>query len=279
MLALLAHRLELVRRIVPAKRHHKLPRYAPGREATIMRQLAMRRPADLPLGNVLRMWRELLAATVALEGRMSDRPEEPFTVAVYELPGAPAHRDLARDHYGSHVALHPFASSYQVIQAVTAPHTIGILPLPRQGEAEPWWPYLRGEKTPQVIARLPFGPPGNVHNSPSGVGALVIGYGAQQATLDAYGQTSPKNDRTLFVVETAEPISSTHLFSAISAAGLTHKLRVTAEPSTLIEMEGYVPPDDARLARLCEQLGVGRSRLMYIGGYAEPLPESGISGS
>lgn len=276
LLELLAHRLELVKHIVPVKRAHHLPRYAPGREAMIMRQLAARRPPDLPLGNVLRLWRELLAATVALEGRLGDPPEEPFTVAVYEARGEPAYRDLARDHYGSHVGLHSYPSSYQVIQAVTGPNTMGILPLPRQGEAEPWWPNLRGDNAPNVIARLPFGPPGNVHSSPSGVGAFVIGHGVQQATLDADGKASSKNDRTLFVIETADPFSPTHLFSEMSKVDLMHGLRVVSDPFTLIEMEGCVLTDDARLGQLCDHLGIERSRLIYIGGYAEPLPESGI---
>jgi hypothetical protein len=115
-----------------------------------------------------------------------------------------------------------------------------------------------------VIARLPFGPRGNARADGD---ALAIGYGAQQPTGD---------DRTLLATENAVEISRGRLVTGLSSAGLSCTFLVTCAhaeaANTLIELEGYVPLADPRLAALQDQLGRDLYRLVAVGGYAVPLP-------
>jgi chorismate mutase len=268
---LLGERLEIVSLIGDERNKTGEQIYVPAREAEIIRRLAARIGEGLPLGTMVRMWRELLGAAIQREGN--------FAVGVYVPDPAEGLGlwDIARDHFGSHVRLRAYKSTQGVAHAVTGAEVqVGVLPLPQEEESDPWWPILRlrQHNTPRVVARLPFGPPGNARRDR----ALVIGHATQRATGNAQGDILPENDCTVFVIENAEPISPDKLFTAMSAVGLTPTLRVSAQradPAMLIGVRGYVPTDDAKLDRLCEQLGVERSRLLYVGGYAAPLPEAG----
>src|SRR6185436_19738122 len=124
----------------------------PAREATILRRLIARHQGKLPKAVMVRMWREMISALLQVEG--------PFVVAVQAPKGDTALWDLARDHYGSRVAITPVAGSEDVLNAVArGKATVGILPMPRLGERSPWWPQLlaKDESVPHVMGRLPFG--------------------------------------------------------------------------------------------------------------------------
>ncbi len=124
----------------------------------------------------------------------------------------PGFWDMARDHYGSHTPMLTFGSIGQVIRAVSEGRaTVGVLPMPQEEEADPWWRHLLSgrDAAPQVIARLPFGARGNARSD--GGDALAIGRGAQLAT---------GRDRTLIATENAADISRGRLFSIVSALGL-----------------------------------------------------------
>ena len=123
----------------------------------------------------------------------------PLRIAVYAPPDAPGFWDLARDHYGSHTQLLAYRSTGQVIHAVTEGQAaIGVLPMPDEEEADPWWRHLlsTNDHAPHVIARLPFGARGNARSD--GASALAIGQDTPQST---------GRDRTLFVTENAADIS------------------------------------------------------------------------
>src|SRR5262249_61460792 len=85
------------------------------------------------------------------------------------------------------------------------------LPLPQDGDGDPWWPHLVSAdvQTPRVIARLPFGSPGNARAG--GLHALAIGRGAPEPT---------GADRSLLVIDTTPEISRTRLFAGLKPGGL-----------------------------------------------------------
>jgi hypothetical protein len=202
----------------------------------------------------------MLAATVALE--------TPFAVAVFAAADTSGFWDLARDHYGSHAPMAAYHSIGQVIRAVTEGHAaVGILPMPEEGDADPWWRHLmsQNDKAPRVIARLPFGARGNARSA--GADALVIGRGAQQET---------GADRTLFITESAVDISRARFLGLLSSEGLTCTFFASWEQAqgtlNLIEIEGFVPLSDPRITRFHTQLGAAVCRLLPFGGYALPLP-------
>jgi chorismate mutase-like protein len=255
---LLIERAEVVALVADHKRSNNLNFYQPEREAQIIRRLAARHRGPLPPASLVRIWRELLAATVSLEA--------PFAVAVYAPAGSPGFWDLARDHFGSSMPIAAHGSIAQVIRAVAeAPDSAGILPMPQEGEPDPWWRHLLSQdrNTPRVVARLPFGPRGNARAADSD--ALVIGHGAPQRT---------GRDRTLFATETAE-ISRARILGLLSALDLGCTFFASSEQidgaADLIELDSFVPLSDPRLERFRTHLGPALHRLLPLGGYAVPL--------
>ncbi len=267
---LLVERAEIVARVATSKRGAlggnggDAAFYQPAREAQILRRLAGRHRGILPFAPVVRIWRELLAATVRLE--------TPFSVVVFVPAGAESLWDLARDHYGSQTPLSPYGSQRQVIRAVAEGRsTVGILPLPREREAEPWWPELlsEDEEAPRVIGRLPFGARGNARGEAE---ALAIGRAAPQQS---------GADRTLLAIEAAPGVDRARFRGALAESGLACTYFAACERGAvavnLLELDGFVPLADPRLTCLRRRLGAALHRLLPVGGYALPLPAAALS--
>jgi chorismate mutase / prephenate dehydratase len=257
---LLIERGDTVARIAAAKKDTDLAALQPDREAEIVRRLVRRHRGSFPLASLIRIWREILSATVRMQGHLA--------VAVYAPAEAPGFWDLARDHYGSHAPMSPYHSIGQVIRAVgEGQATVGVLPVPQEGDPNPWWRQLLSNdgNAPRVIARLPFGARGNARTD--GAEALAIGRLAQRDT---------GADRTLIAVETAPDISRTRIFTILSGLSLECTFLDSCDHDggavKLIEVAGFVAPSDPRLERFREQLGAALYRLVPFGGYAVPPP-------
>jgi len=263
---LLIERLEIVANVAAHKRGKgAIAAHQPAREAEIIRRLVQRSKGGFPAATLVRMWRELLSATVRLQSS--------FAVAVYAPPQAPGYWDLARDHYGSHTPIVPYRSTSQVIGAVMdGQAAVGVLPMPAEDDRDPWWRQLLSTdgNAPHIIARLPFGARGNAR--PDGADALAIGRGTEQPT----GQ-----DRTFFATENAPDISRGRIVSTLSELGLSCTYIALCEHAdsinTLIEVDGFVPVGDPRLDRFRAQLGKSLSRLLRLGSYAVPLAPAAFS--
>ena len=74
--------------------------YRPGREASIIRRLLRRHKGALPPQTMVRLWRELLAGTTAMQG--------PFAIAVCEPDGGASFTQAAREHFGALTPLHAY---------------------------------------------------------------------------------------------------------------------------------------------------------------------------
>ena len=263
---LLIERVRLVSDVGDHKRHNgALAPHQPAREAEIIRRLVGRGGGAFPPATLVRMWRELLAATVRLQGA--------FGIAVYAPPEMPGFWDLARDHYGSQTAMLAYRSTAQVIGAVMEGQAaVGVLPLPQEGEVDPWWRHLlsTNEDAPHVIARLPFGARGNARAD--GADALAIGRGPPQPS---------GRDRTLLATENADGISRSRIVALLSELGLSCTFLATYEhpdgASNLIELDGFVPFSDARLDTFRARLGPALLRLCPFGGYAVPLSPADLN--
>jgi chorismate mutase/prephenate dehydratase len=264
---LLIKRAEVVSVVAASKREGKLAAFQPGREAQIIRRLVDRHHGEFPVATLVRMWREMLAATVQLQSM--------FAVAVFAPIESQGFWDLARDHYGSHTPMSAYHSIGQVIRAVTEGRaSVGVLPMPQEGETDPWWRHLlsKDEDAPRVVARLPFGGRGNARTD--GAGALAIGRGMQQET----GQ-----DRVLLAAESSTDISRGRILRTISSLGLVCTFFASYEHAdsavNLIEIEGFVPITDPRLDSFRKQLGGALHRLLPFGGYAVPLSAAALAKS
>jgi chorismate mutase / prephenate dehydratase len=252
------------------------PQYQPRREAQILRQLVAECGTGFPAETLVLMWRELLGATIRLQGD--------FTVAVYVVPEVQGYWDLARDHYGSLMTMLQFGSTlgvfHAVANAVPASKTdrkivVGVLPMP-QTSPEPWWPLLvqSAPQTPQIIARLPFAVRGNARSG--GARALVIGHlGLERFDDDPVADAEY---RTVIVTEDAR-VSGGTIGETLAAAGLSNTLLgrqdsatgSDASALTLIELNGLVTADDPRLADFRRRIGTDVQRIIHVGGYSAPL--------
>ncbi len=149
---LLVDRAEIVSLVAASKKDGNQPSFQPAREAEIIRRLVGRHHGAFPAATLVRMWREMLAATVRLQS--------PFLVAVFAPLDRPGFWDLARDHYGSNTPMVAYDCVGQVIRTTAEGEaSVGVLPMPQPDEPDPWWRQLLSidESAVQVIARLPFG--------------------------------------------------------------------------------------------------------------------------
>ncbi len=260
---LLMRRVEIVGQVASVKNRDASPVFIrPEREALILRRLAERHGGRLPTKVVVRVWREILAATANMQS--------PLTVAVYAPDDAVGYWDLARDHYGSGTRMSLHGAANAVVRAVVdGTATVGVVPLPRDAETEPWWPLLvgAGENAPSVVTRLPF--IANDARPAEPVGALAIARMTQQPTGD---------DVSMIVIETDAEISRDRLNEALKTAGLPASVVAVWRDADggesrlhLVQAADFLAPDDARLTALGAAPAERILRIVPLGGYAVPL--------
>lgn len=241
--------------------------YRPAREAQILRRLLARHRGRLPKQAIVGMWREMLAATIAMQG--------PFAVAVWNPEAGAGTVSLAREHFGAITPIRWMRSTAQVLSAVTEGEAqAGVLPLPQddpnaEGANDPWWiSLMRGERPAlSVIARLPF------------VTARTEGASRASALVVAALPPEPSgDDRSLVAFHSADEASRARIGDRLVAAGLRPLSLILYRPergeaACLAEVEGLVAGDDPRLAALVDS-GAALARPAVIGGWPVPPPES-----
>ncbi|MDO8605561.1 MAG: chorismate mutase [Phaeospirillum sp.] len=265
---LLMQRSAVVESIAAAKPAGRVT-LRPGREAAILRRLLGRHRGLFPKMALVRIWREIMGALVALQG--------PFMVAVHAAGRSTSAIEMARNHFGLVAPLHAYRSAGQVVRAVADGHaSVGVVPLTpgteAADEAEPWWASLTvgSGEPPRVVARLPFAGVEPVKGSPEPPQALVIACRDHDETGD---------DRTVLVLETGPEVSRDRLRAVLSAGGLepAQLLAIYRHGGVwlhLVEILGHVTSIDPRLTMLVAPKDP-ISHVSVIGGYATPLaPES-----
>ena len=231
---------------------------SPAEQAARLRRLAQRHTGALPLAAMTRIWRELMAAAAA-PGR---------TVHVYGADRAGQFRDLARDLFGSLVAMRSHLSASAIVHECSGdPLAFGVVPPPESDEnARAWWAQLTpaGKVGPRIVATLPL-------------------LGALQAAAYVIGTIEPEpsgDDTTLLLLEAGDTLSLTKLQSLLKQGGLEARLLAVSRDSAksavrhhLLEVSGFLRPDDSRLGALMEQRDDAILGVAYVGSYANPLTE------
>lgn len=234
-----------------------------GREAQILRRLLARHHGPLPAAALLRINRELIGALYDLQA--------PVQVAVLAPNKSVARWDLARDHYGSGTPMLLCATATSAMREISAKAaTVGVMPLPEDGEKDPWWPVLanRTIDTPRVVAKLPFLP--NHKGRLADVGALVIARCPPEASGD---------DHSLVVVQAAEEgMSLARLGSLLGKAGLSGQVLAQHKQGgqdirLLLDLPGFLEDNDPRLAALRAAAPEAIVDVLLIGAYAVPAGE------
>ena len=234
----------------------------PAREVAILRRLVKRHQGRFPAQVVVRIWREMVAATSRLQA--------PFSIAVQAPEKSVGYWDLARDQYGSCTPMSLHRVANLVIRAVIdGTATMGVLSLPQDGDPDPWWRTLLavGDKMPHIVARLPF-----IENSVGrfeNLSALAIAQMGQEKTGD---------DVSIIVAEATPEFSRASLTEAFTAHGLPANSVAVWDDSNapavrlhLIEIADFAERGDPRLAAVQAETGGQISRITQLGGYAAPL--------
>lgn len=247
---LLMQRAGLSAHMAASRAKGTAPSFRPGREAAILRRLLARHAGPLPRAVVVRLWRDVISSSLAQQG--------PFNMAA---PGTAegVEAQLARGHFGLLTPLKLYPTPSRVLSAVASGEaTVAIMPAPAEGEPSeaPWWVQMEAPRL-QVVAGLPF---------------LATREGAEpQAFVVAPIVPEPTGrDRTLLRLEPEAEHTRPRIAAAFAAIGLPTRWllrRDLPNPMALAEVQGFLAPDDPRLASLPFQ------RIQILGAYAEPETE------
>jgi len=234
----------------------------PGREAAIIRRLLARHAGPLPRQALVRIWRELLAATTAMQGAL--------VVAVCEGDSGAAFVQTAREHFGGLTPLRVYPTAGSAMAEVAeGAASVAVVPYPTDPGAprDAWWTKLLQNDPPRlyVIARLPFW-------RPRGEGSPA----AQALVVAAVAPDPSGQDRSLLGLESNADVSRDRLAAALAEAGfapLSTLLRrdpVARVAQALVEVEGFVTDDDPRVVAL-QRSALLRAKV--LGAY--PVPTDG----
>jgi chorismate mutase len=257
---LILRRTRVVTQIAASKGKTGGANFMPGREARVLRQLLARHDGPFPRPALARIWREMISVYAAMQG--------PYALAAYADGDDQTCWDLARDQFGSHDAMTALSSPSEVVARVSSGEAaLGVVPIPRDGDADCWWRDLRAPDAPRVVARLPFVSGGNARNGDAGAYAIA------RVPLDESG-----DDRALLVIECEDAIRGETLRYLLSGVGLRAGAIISRHEEFwmhLIEVDGFVAPDDPVLRRLEEDPAVARARA--IGGFAVPIDATRVA--
>jgi chorismate mutase/prephenate dehydratase len=266
---LLIRRAEITRSIAKVKRpatqgDEKVPpAIRPAREAQIIRHLLAHHKGDLPRRVIVRIWREIIAASLQAQTK--------FHVHVYtgEGEGQGAFGDLVHAHFGSLTPVREHSRAAVVVQECAEEiDSLGVVPFPEMAdEGVPWWAQLAppGQAGPRIIAKLPF----IVHPEENQPTAFAIGPAEHEATGE---------DTTLIRIETEAGLSRARLSSILKAAGFEANMisagRITAGGdggALLLATDGFVSAQDLRLDAVRSNARDSVLRIDPVGGFANPI--------
>lgn len=260
---LIMERTRLVEAIAAVKAGTGGVALRPGREASILRRLDGRHRGGFPRAALVRIWRELMGALVGLQ--------KPFSVTVFQPERGAGYLELARDHFGivAPQTIHP--SPGHVVRAVADGQTsVGVVPLPSEADAEPWWLSLTADadNLPRVVARLPALAAESTPGRPEPLTAFVVACRDPEPTGE---------DRTLVAVETVPDVSRDRLRSLLATAELNATALIATHRADgrwlhLVEVAGHFAGGDDRLAKLVSSGRDAIRHVRIIGGYPMPLP-------
>jgi len=266
---LLMRRTDVVGRVGALKRREDAPALAlrPGREAEIIRRIVGRHSGAFPPAVLVRIWRELLSAQVAVQGK--------YSIGVFAPDDVASYRDLGRDQFGAWVPIRKYPAVNQVVQEVwNGKVSVGILPYPVGERSDPWWRALVsfGDDVPRIIARLPFMDASDDQSDrPS---ALAIAMVNPERTGD---------DVTLVAIERLSEISRDRLREDLATAGLNAEWIASwqdpdepAHALYLVSIDDFLETQDPRIGAFRARLGKAAGRIMVLGSYPRPISANAL---
>jgi len=264
---LLIRRAEITRGIAKVKQPAREeegkspPAIRPAREAQILRHLLSRHKGDLPRRVIVRIWREIIAASLQAQTK--------FHVHVYTGEDQGAFGDLVHAHFGSLTPVREHSRGAAVVQqCAEETDSLGVVPYPElEQQGVPWWAQLAppGQAGPRIIAKLPF----IVHPDENQPTAFAIGAVEHEASGE---------DTTLIRIETEAGLSRARMTTLLKEAAFEANMisagRITQggeEGTVLLAVDGFVSAQDPRLDAVRSSAGDSVLRIDPVGGFANPI--------
>jgi chorismate mutase/prephenate dehydratase len=262
---LIMRRAAVVEEIGRLKTDAGAPVFRPGREAQVLRHIVDRHKGNFPAVALVRIWRELMAASIGMQ--------DPLSMAVCVPDGEPGYSQLARAHFGTVGQLTTFSSAGEVISAVAGRRfSVGIVPAPSLEDSVPWWRMMVGDdedRMPRIVVRLPVT---GVAGGPSpDLAGMALAFTEPEATGD---------DRSVVVVEVDDEVSRAAVTGAFGDAGLElFFMDSRAEGGgrlIFLEIAGFVPAGDPRLAKVASGGRLPVTAIHHLGAYPAPFEPSAL---
>ena len=231
LLRLIDERSALAKAVAEAKRAETVgaPQgfgLRPAREALVLRRLLSRPRTAATTALIVRIWREMMTESLALQG--------PFRLVAWGGRDPARTAELARMRFGVAAPLALVDRPEEALKAAKAIGTVAVLPL---DPGSVWWGRLLAEPTLKAFALLP----------------CLTAWGAPQALAVAGVEVEPSGGDQTFWVTDAQGLAAT-VEAALSAAGLAGDLLIEAGGLKLFALAGYVQAEDARLTQAPGQL-------------------------
>jgi chorismate mutase len=193
----------------------------PDREAILLRKLLARPREAASPSLIVRLWRELIGASLATQG--------PFHLAVWGGRDAARTVEFARARFGAAPTL---AQVPRPEEAIAAAHQQGGVAVCALTPDSAWWGRLLAEPTLKVFATLP----------------CLTAWGPLAALAAAEVEVQPTGDDQTFWVTDA-PQTPAVIEEALSRDGVAASLMAEAGGLKLFALAGFYQGDDPRLAR------------------------------
>lgn len=246
LLALVAERAALAAEIAAAKGKIDGSPMRPAREIALLRRLIAAAPAALEKALVVEVWRALIGDNL--------RRQKGIEVFVGGSAGGALDQlklyDVARRHFGAGVRISTLPDPRTVLtRMVETPAAAAVLPFPGRAGAGLWWPILSERKFHDAVvaAALP----------------LIGDGGEPQAALLTTGVPLEEagGDTTLAFAQ--DP--NHRLVRGLNEGKLQGREIARAGTAVLIQLDGYVSPNDPRLVPFAR---AGLDGLRVVGCYA-----------
>ncbi|MEP4378744.1 MAG: chorismate mutase [Alphaproteobacteria bacterium] len=264
---LLVRRGEVVSEIGSRKAADGQVTFRPAREAQLLHRLLGRDRGALSQQSIVRLWREIIAASIRIQGRL--------TVGYCPIEGHGSALRLANGHFGLDTPTVRFESASHVVSAVHRGEvSVGLVPLPEAAETPGWWGDVRDASDVYVVARLPW-----YDDAASGagasVGALVLARGVPEKSGD---------DLSLLMFTCPKPVSRARVGDvcaehglAVAGQAVTDDPHAVDERIHIVELDGFIDADDARIRAVAATLEASNIRL--LGAFARAYMAADTAGA
>ncbi|MBT4906569.1 MAG: chorismate mutase [Rhodospirillaceae bacterium] len=263
---LLMRRGEVVSEIGRRKTVDGQVTFRPAREAQLLHRLLARHQGDLSHASIVRLWREIIAASIRIQGQL--------TVGYCPIEGHGSALRLANGHFGFDTPTVRFESASHVVSAVHRGEvSVGLVPLPEAADTPGWWADVRDATDVYVVARLPWFDD-TAAGAGASVGASVLARGIPEESGD---------DHSLLMFTCPKPVSRARVGEVcgtngleITAQAVTDDPHAAGERIHIVELDGFIDADDDRTQAVAVTLEASNVRL--LGAFARPFVSTDTAG-